>query len=108
MLLLCEANKPGAAFFLHEVSSFIMAGFKSCLDLEDARGVGWVRVRSGFVNSEGLSALPSSRCQVWAGQIITCDNFATLRNKVNFFTADSRSWQLEGWMPNQRVCWIKK
>ena len=32
LLLLCEANKPGAAFFLNEVSGFIMAGFKCHLD----------------------------------------------------------------------------
>lgn len=54
-------------------------------ELEDAWGVGWLKVRSGFINSKSLSALSSSCCQVWAGQIIACDSFATLRNKVNFF-----------------------
>lgn len=38
---------------------------------------------------EGLSALSSLFCQVWAGEIITCDNSTTLRNKVDFFSVQT-------------------
>lgn len=99
------ANKPGAAFS-QQGFKFYNSRFQMSPGLEDADGIGWLRVRSNFVNSKGLSPLLSSFCQVWAGQIITYDNFTTLRNI--FFRFRLSEQQLEGWVPNQSVCWIKR
>lgn len=64
LLLLREADKPGAAFFPKRGFKFYNGRFQMPPGPEDAQGDGWLRARSGFVNSEGLSALSSSRCHV--------------------------------------------
>lgn len=90
------ANKPRAAF-PQQGFMFFNNRFQMSPGLEDADGIAWLRVRSNFVNSKGLSTLLSLFCQIWAGQIITCDNFTTLRNKVVFFfssDSQSSSWKV--------------
>lgn len=71
------ANKSWAAFS-QQSFRFYNSRFQTSPGLEDADGIGWLRVQSSFVNSKALSALSSLFCQVWAGQIITCDNSTTL------------------------------
>lgn len=60
LLVSCKANKPGFASSLNTASNFLAPGFKDCLSH-------WVLgVRSGCVSLEGLSAVSSSHCQIWA------------------------------------------